>query len=141
MTCTGATATLPIFRPLVGLDKDEITAIAKHAGTFDISIRPYEDCCTVFLPKAPVIHPTLKAVERAEQGMDIEGLVSAAVEGKGAEIFREGAELIREGRHFPGTDQKPPKKRRTRRFFVLFAWISGVGEERTREDAFGSEAD
>ena len=85
MTCTGATATLPIFRPLVGLDKDEITAIAKHAGTFDISIRPYEDCCTVFLPKAPVIHPTLKAVERAEQGMDIEGLVSAAVEG--TEIF------------------------------------------------------
>ena len=85
MTCTGATATLPIFRPLVGLDKDEITAIAKHAGTFDISIRPYEDCCTVFLPKAPVIHPTLKAVERAEEGMDIEGLVSAAVEG--TEIF------------------------------------------------------
>lgn len=81
MTCTGAPATLPIFRPLIGLDKDEITEIAKKIDTFDISIRPYEDCCTIFLPKAPAIHPDIKAVERAEEALDIESLVQAAVDG------------------------------------------------------------
>lgn len=85
MTCTGATATLPIFRPLIGLDKDEITDIAKKIDTFDISIRPYEDCCTIFLPKAPAIHPDIRAVERAEAALDIESLVQAAVDG--VEIF------------------------------------------------------
>lgn len=81
MTCTGATATLPIFRPLIGLDKDEITAVAKKIDTFEISIRPYEDCCTIFLPKAPAIHPALKAVEKAEAALDVDALVDAAVEG------------------------------------------------------------
>lgn len=85
MTCTGATATLPIFRPLIGLDKDEITDMAKKIDTFDISIRPYEDCCTIFLPKAPAIHPDIRAVERAEAALDIESLVQAAVDG--VEIF------------------------------------------------------
>lgn len=81
MTCTGDTATLPVFRPLIGMDKEEITEIAKRIGTYDISIRPYEDCCTVFLPKAPVIHPSLDAVRRAEAVLDVEPLVEAALAG------------------------------------------------------------
>lgn len=80
MTCTGATATLPVFRPLIAFDKDEIMAVAKKIGTYETSILPYEDCCTVFLPKAPAIKPNLKAVEKAESVLDVEGLIAAAME-------------------------------------------------------------
>ncbi len=81
MTCTQGPATLPIFRPLIGMDKDEITAIAQKAETFEISIRPFEDCCTVFLPKAPVIHPKLDVIEKAESALDIDKLVEEALLG------------------------------------------------------------
>lgn len=80
MTCTGDTATLPIFRPLIGMDKEEIMAVAKKIGTYETSIQPYEDCCTVFLPKAPVIHPSLEAVRKAEAALDVEALTQAAFE-------------------------------------------------------------
>ena len=79
MTCTEDTATLPVFRPLIGMDKEEIVAIAKKAGTFETSIQPYEDCCTVFLPKSPVIHPSLGAVRKAESALPVEELVEAAL--------------------------------------------------------------
>ena len=79
MTCTGDTATLPIFRPLIGMDKDEIVAVAKKIGTFETSIQPYEDCCTVFLPKSPVIHPSLAAVRKAEAALDVDALVEQAL--------------------------------------------------------------
>lgn len=69
MTCTGATATLPIFRPLIGFDKEDIMTIAKKIGTFETSILPYEDCCTIFLPKSPAIKPRLNVVEKAESAM------------------------------------------------------------------------
>ncbi len=85
MTCTGATANLPIFRPLIGFDKEDIMTIAKKIGTFETSILPYEDCCTIFLPKAPAIKPALKSVEKAESVLDIDALVEKAVEG--IEIF------------------------------------------------------
>lgn len=58
--------TLPVFRPLIGMDKDEIIEISQKIGTFNTSILPYEDCCTVFLPDAPVTHPTIKRAEREE---------------------------------------------------------------------------
>lgn len=70
---------LPILRPLCGFDKNEIIERSRNMGAFDISIRPYEDCCTVFLPKHPVIHPKLADVESEEAKLDVEGLISEAL--------------------------------------------------------------
>ncbi len=68
--CTDDAADLPVLRPLIGMDKEEIVAISRRIGTFDISIQPYEDCCTVFTPKHPRTRPTIADVEKAEAGMD-----------------------------------------------------------------------
>lgn len=81
MTVTGAVADLPILRPVVGMDKEDIVKIARKIGTFETSILPYEDCCTVFTPRHPRLRPTLEELEAAEQGLDIEGMVQAAVDG------------------------------------------------------------
>ncbi len=81
MTVTGAVVKLPILRPVVGMDKEDIVQISRKIGTFDTSILPYEDCCTVFTPRHPRLRPTLEEIEAAEQGLDIEAMVSAAVEG------------------------------------------------------------
>ena len=67
ITCTNAASVLPIFRPLIGMDKNEIVSIAKHIDTYDISIGPYEDCCTIFVPKHPQIRPVLEKVLREEE--------------------------------------------------------------------------
>lgn len=64
---TNSVVTLPVFRPLIGMDKDEIIEIAKKIGTFEKSIEPFEDCCTVFLPEYPLIKPTIEKVEEQEQ--------------------------------------------------------------------------
>lgn len=81
INATNAVVKMPVFRPLIGSDKEEIIELAQKIGTFDISIRPYEDCCTVFLPKNPVIHPKLADVERYESKLDIEGLMEEAIAG------------------------------------------------------------
>ncbi len=81
MTVTGAVVKLPILRPVVGMDKEDIVQISRKIGTFDTSILPYEDCCTVFTPRHPRLRPTLEEIEAAEQVLDIEAMVSAAVEG------------------------------------------------------------
>ncbi|MCR4726684.1 MAG: tRNA 4-thiouridine(8) synthase ThiI [Clostridia bacterium] len=70
---------LPVFRPLIGMDKEEIIQTAREIGTFDKSIEPYEDCCTVFLPKFPVIRPKLALIEAAESKLDVETLVRDAL--------------------------------------------------------------
>ncbi len=70
---------LPVLRPLCGFDKDEIIERSREIGAYDISIQPYEDCCTVFLPKHPVIKPTLSEVLAEEQKLDVEGLISEAL--------------------------------------------------------------
>ena len=80
MQCTGAVTQLPILRPCVGMDKEEIVRIARKIGTLETSILPYEDCCTVFTPRHPRLRPTLAEVERAEEGLDIDGLVGKAYE-------------------------------------------------------------
>lgn len=77
--CTDAACSMPVFRPLIGMDKDEIIVISRKIDTFDISIQPYEDCCTVFTPKHPRTKPVLKYVELAESSMDVESLVEEAV--------------------------------------------------------------
>jgi len=81
MTCTDAAADLPVLRPVVGMDKEEIVQVAHRIGTFETSILPFEDCCTVFTPKHPRTKPVLKFVEQAEASMDMEGLISRAVNG------------------------------------------------------------
>lgn len=70
---------LPVFRPLIGMDKEEIIATARDIGTFDKSIEPYEDCCTVFLPKFPVIKPKLETIEKSEKNLDVESLIADAM--------------------------------------------------------------
>ncbi len=75
IACTDAVANMPVFRPLIGTDKAEIIKTAHRIDTFDISIEPYEDCCTVFTPKHPRTRPSLKYVEEAEAALDVEGLV------------------------------------------------------------------
>jgi thiamine biosynthesis protein ThiI len=72
--------TMPVLRPLVGMDKEEIMAKAKKIGTYDTSIRPYEDCCTVFLPKYPKIRPRLDEAKKMEAKLDVEALIEAALE-------------------------------------------------------------
>ena len=79
LTSTNSVATLPVFRPLIGFDKDEIIEIAERIGTYETSILPYEDCCTIFLTKRPVTKPRLSTVEKLERVLDIETLVENAL--------------------------------------------------------------
>ncbi len=78
--CTDAVVNMPVFRPLIGLDKLEITQIATKIGTYETSILPYEDCCTVFTPRHPMTKPKIEALIEAEQALDTEALVREAVE-------------------------------------------------------------
>ena len=80
ITSTNSVATIPVFRPLIGFDKDEIIEISQRIGAFETSILPYEDCCTIFLPKRPVTKPRLSAVEKVESVLDVETLVNNALE-------------------------------------------------------------
>lgn len=81
MTVTGAVVELPIFMPLIGMDKEEIVTIARRIGTLDTSILPYEDCCTVFTPKHPKTKPTLPQLLQAERKLDREALMERALAG------------------------------------------------------------
>lgn len=79
MVCTDAVSTLPVFRPCIGMDKSEIVAISRKIDTFDTSIEPYEDCCTVFTPKHPKTRPNIKDVEKEQSRFDFAPLVETAV--------------------------------------------------------------
>ena len=81
MACTGAVVQLPILRPCIGMDKEEIVQISRKIGTYETSILPYEDCCTVFTPRHPRLRPTLGEAEYAEENLDIDKLVDEAVAG------------------------------------------------------------
>ena len=84
MAVTGAVCELPVFRPCIGMDKEEIIRIARKIDTFETSILPYEDCCTVFTPKHPNTKPKMPKILEAESNLDVEALVDEAV--KGVEI-------------------------------------------------------
>ncbi|NLF26701.1 MAG: tRNA 4-thiouridine(8) synthase ThiI [Clostridiales bacterium] len=86
LACTDAVVNMPVFRPLIGMDKLEITGIAEKIGTYAVSILPYEDCCTVFTPRHPVTKPRVEAMADAESPLDVEALVSEAVENAATEI-------------------------------------------------------
>lgn len=79
LACTDAVVSMPVFRPLIGLDKDEIIAVARKINTFDISIQPFEDCCTVFTPKHPKTKPQISILENAEKALDVDGLIEKAL--------------------------------------------------------------
>ncbi|MBR2666653.1 MAG: tRNA 4-thiouridine(8) synthase ThiI [Oscillospiraceae bacterium] len=81
MTVTGQVCTLPVFRPLIGLDKEETVKLARRIGTFDTSVLPYEDCCTVFTPRHPKLRPTVEELEKAETALDCETLIESALAG------------------------------------------------------------
>ena len=74
--------TMPVLRPLIGLDKEEIVKIARKIGTFDTSILPYEDCCTVFTPRHPKTKPNVEEVREYESALDVEGLCRRAMENR-----------------------------------------------------------
>ena len=80
LVVTNDVVSIPVFRPLIGLDKIEIIDIAHRIETYETSILPYEDCCTVFLPRHPVTHPRLEKVREAEQALDVEDLIHRAIE-------------------------------------------------------------
>ena len=80
MAVTGAVVDVPIFMPLVGMDKEEIVSIARKIGTMQTAILPYEDCCTVFTPKHPKTKPTLNQLIHAEKNLDREALILQAIE-------------------------------------------------------------
>lgn len=79
LVTTDAVTAMPVLRPLIGMDKEEIIRISRKIDAFETSILPYEDCCTVFTPKHPKTRPTLELCEKAESGLDIEGLIERAI--------------------------------------------------------------
>ena len=81
LRCTEAPLTLPVLRPLIGMDKEEIIGVARRLGTFETSILPYEDCCTVFTPRHPRTKPHLDEVEAAEAALDADALIAEALAG------------------------------------------------------------
>ena len=79
--CTDEVVGMPVFRPLIGMDKSEIIERAEKIGTFETSSLPYEDCCTVFTPKHPATHPRVELVRKAEEALCGEALIEAAIAG------------------------------------------------------------
>lgn len=87
IACTDAVCRMPVFRPLIGMDKTEIVEISRKIDTFDISTLPYEDCCTVFTPKHPKVRPALADVESAQNQFNFEPLIQKAVEDTEMKVF------------------------------------------------------
>lgn len=79
ITSSNAVVSLPVLRPLIGFDKDEIIAISRRIGTYETSVLPFEDCCTVFLPDFPAIKPKLSFVEGEEAKLEVERLMEEAM--------------------------------------------------------------
>jgi thiamine biosynthesis protein ThiI len=88
IACTDTVTQLPVLRPVIGMDKEEIIAIARKIDTFETSILPYEDCCTVFTPRHPKTNPKREALEKAEAVLDAESLIARAVAGVRWESIR-----------------------------------------------------
>ena len=78
--CTDAVCKMPVFRPCIGMDKDEIITISRKIDTFETSIQPYEDCCTVFTPKHPKTKPKVEEIELAEQALGADALIADALQ-------------------------------------------------------------
>ena len=81
IACSGDATAWPVLRPLIGMDKTDIVALSRRIGTFDTSILPYEDCCTVFTPRHPRTHPRVEDVRDLEAKMDVDALIRKAMDG------------------------------------------------------------
>ena len=92
--CTNAAAEYPVFRPVIGMDKIEITEISRKIGTYETSILPYEDCCTVFSPKHPRTRPKFEDVIAAEQSYDFDKMIDEAIAKTEVKRFRYGAQTV-----------------------------------------------
>ena len=81
LAATNAVCTLPVYRPVIGFDKNDIIEISEKIGAFETSIQPFEDCCTIFVAKHPVTKPNIKAIERSERNLAeiIDGMIDEAV--------------------------------------------------------------
>ncbi|MCH5193375.1 MAG: tRNA 4-thiouridine(8) synthase ThiI [Oscillospiraceae bacterium] len=90
IVCTDAVCRMPVFRPVIGMDKTEIVEIARKIDTFDISIEPYEDCCTVFTPKHPKTRPVPADVEAAQNSFDFEPLIAEATQNTELKVIKQG---------------------------------------------------
>lgn len=82
LNVTDSVVNMPVFRPCIGLDKDEIVTRARSIGTFEISSLPYDDCCSLFTPKHPNTRPTEDLLIEAEKKLDVEGLIERALAGR-----------------------------------------------------------
>ena len=82
LAATNAVCNMPVYRPLIGFDKNDIIAISEKIDTYETSIQPFEDCCTIFVAKHPVTKPNLKVIERSEQHLNekIDELMQTAIE-------------------------------------------------------------
>lgn len=94
IACTDEACTMPVFRPLIGMDKEEIITISRKIDTFETSIEPYEDCCTVFTPKHPRTRPVLKYVRLAQDELDCDALINEALEN--LKVTKIGYDLYKE---------------------------------------------
>jgi len=90
MTVTNSQTSMPVFRPLIAYDKNEIIDIAKKLDTFETSILPFEDCCTVFLPDRVITKPRLEKIQASLALLDVEGLIEQALEGRETIVVVEG---------------------------------------------------
>lgn len=98
MNVIGRATDLPLLRPLVTTDKEEIIQLAKKIGTYDLSILPYEDCCTLFVPKSPTTNPNLRIVESVEAGLaGLSDQIEAAVQGAQTLVIKPYEEVRRPG--------------------------------------------
>jgi thiamine biosynthesis protein ThiI len=88
MVAVGAAARMPVFRPLAGDDKQDIIALARKIGTYEISAEPFHDCCPVFLPRTPALHATIAELDQAEAALDVDKLVHQGLETARLERFR-----------------------------------------------------
>ena len=80
LACTDDAVSLPVFRPLIGFDKEEIVERAQQIGTFETSILPYEDCCTVFVPVHPVTRPKVEQLRKSESLVDFAPMIDKAIQ-------------------------------------------------------------
>ena len=88
LACTDAVCRMPVLRPLIGMDKSEIVEISRKIDTYELSILPYEDCCTVFTPKHPKTRPSVEEVTAAQEDFDFAPLIQEAIEGTEVKMIR-----------------------------------------------------
>ena len=104
LECTNAVCKLPVYRPLIGFDKEEIIAVSKRIGAYETSILPYEDCCTIFVAKHPVTKPILDVIERHEHALDdvIDEMVEEAIRtDEIIMVMQDGTKIVKEAQDEP----------------------------------------